>query len=63
MTSNKWLFGVVCFTLIDKLKLRLYILDNIMGCHDRHLFDPFSILKMHSFISHHHDNLHRRVNL
>lgn len=63
MISNKWLFGVVCFILIDKLKLRFYILDNIMGCYDRYLFDFFFIFKMYSFIFYYYDNLYRRVNL
>lgn len=57
------MFEVLCFTVTDKLKLKLYLLGNMMGYQGVHLFDPFSILRMYSFIPHHHDNLHRKLSL
>ena len=54
---------MVCFTRIDQLKLGPYLLDNMVGYYVQHLSDPFSILKMLSFISRHRDNLHRRLSL
>lgn len=56
-------FRGVCFTRIDQLKPGPYLLDNMVGYYGPHLADPFSIFKMHSFISRRRDNFHRRLSL